>query len=165
MPSHALVSAAPTGSTARSTARSTVLLGLLVALLGSLLTMTAAPADAGTTLGQRAVTEASRHYGKPYQYGATGPHRFDCSGFTQYVFKRLGKSIPRTSRDQYARGIKIAKANKRIGDLIFTYNSSGRIYHVGIYAGRGYMWASPKTGDHVRKQRIWTSRYKVGRVR
>jgi cell wall-associated NlpC family hydrolase len=118
---------------------------------------------AQSSLGQRAITEASRHVGKPYQWGAVGPDRFDCSGYTLYVFQKLGKSLPHNSRQQYSVVRKIAKSSRQIGDLIFSYNSSG-IHHVGIYAGNGYMWHSPKSGDVVKKSKIWSSTYYVGRV-
>ena len=163
MPKHAAISLAP----ARTT-RLLVLAGLLVALVASMLTVSATTnsADAALTpFQQRLIAEAKSHAGKPYRWGATGPNRFDCSGYTGYVFAQVGKKLPRTSRDQYRVSQKISKANKRPGDLIFTYSSSGRIYHVGIYVGNGYMWASPKSGDVVRRQRIWTSMYRVGRVR
>jgi cell wall-associated NlpC family hydrolase len=116
-----------------------------------------------TSLGQRAVTEASRHKGAPYQYGAVGPDRFDCSGFTRYVWSRLGKSLPHNSGQQYGAVRHVAKSSAQVGDLIFIYSSSG-IYHVGIYAGGGYFWHSPHTGDVVKKAPIYTSSYYVGRV-
>lgn len=116
------------------------------------------------TLGQRVIQEASRHRGKPYQWGASGPHRFDCSGFTMYVWAKFGKRLPHNSAQQYSVVRKIAKSQARPGDLIFTYNSSGRIGHVGIYAGNGTMWAAPHSGAYVRHQRIYTSNYYVGRV-
>ncbi|MDX6273746.1 MAG: hypothetical protein QOJ92_956 [Frankiales bacterium] len=115
------------------------------------------------TLGSRAVTEASHHAGAPYQWGAAGPTRFDCSGFTRYVFGRLGKSLPHNSSQQYGSVHHISKSSMRVGDLIFIHDGGG-IYHVGIYAGSGYMWHSPHSGDHVRKGKIWTSSYYVGRV-
>lgn len=116
------------------------------------------------SLGKRVIQEASTHRGKPYQWGATGPSRFDCSGFTLYVYKQFGKTLPRTSRDQYAALRKVAKSEKRIGDLLFTYNSSGTIYHVGIYAGNGEMWHSPRSGDVVKRSAIFSNSYYVGRV-
>ena len=111
------------------------------------------------------IAEAARHRGKPYRYGATGPNSFDCSGFTGYVFRvALGKVLPRSSRDQYAGApIKLARGSERPGDLIFTYDSSGRIYHVGLYAGNGMMWHSPQSGDVVKYSSIYTRSYKVGR--
>ncbi|MCT4565613.1 MAG: SH3 domain-containing protein [Maledivibacter sp.] len=85
------------------------------------------------------VQEAKKLLGTPYKYGATGPSRFDCSGFTGYVFKKAGISIPRTSSEQSKVGKKVSKSNLQIGDLVF-FNSNGkgtRISHVGIYIGNG----------------------------
>lgn len=140
------------------------LLLLLTALLGSLLVATAAPASAAPTLGERAVAEAKRHLGKPYSYGATGPSRFDCSGFTLYVFSRFGKRLPHNSAQQYAKVHKVAKSSKRTGDLLFMKNRSGRITHVGIYNGAGKWYVAPKTGDVVKLQSLYSSNYVVGRV-
>ncbi|HVF20706.1 MAG TPA: NlpC/P60 family protein [Mycobacteriales bacterium] len=114
---------------------------------------------------QRLIAEAARHRGKPYRYGASGPNSFDCSGFTGYVFRTaLGKTLPRTSREQYAAApTKLPRGSERPGDLIFTYDSSGRIYHVGLYAGDGMMWHSPQSGDVVKYSSIFNRSYKVGR--
>ena len=79
------------------------------------------------------------------------------------MFGRFGKSLPHNSAQQYSVVHHISKSQVRVGDLIFIYEGGG-IHHVGIYAGSGYMWHSPKTGDHVRKAKIWTSAYYVGRV-
>lgn len=133
--------------------------------LGVLGTVPVAPAQAAPTLGQRALTEAARHYNKPYQYGAAGPSRFDCSGFTMYVFKRLGRSLPHQSSAQYnAPGVKkVTRSTLRFGDLVFTIRN-GRIGHVGIYAGNNQMWASTQTGDVVRKQSMSNRTLVFGRV-
>ena len=126
---------------------------------------TAAPASAlTTTLGQRAVSEARLHVGQPYRYGAAGPTRFDCSGFTLYVFSRLGRSLPHNAAMQYGRVRHIPNADKQIGDLIFTRRSDGSIGHVGIYAGGSDIWASVQTGDVVRRQSFAGRGYAVGRV-
>jgi cell wall-associated NlpC family hydrolase len=114
-------------------------------------------------LGERIVAEAARHIGAPYVYGATGPAAFDCSGFTRYVFGRLGISLPRTSAEQYAAVRHVGNADKRIGDLVFFRLGGGGVDHVGIYAGNNQILVAPKTGDHVRYQTIWTS-YAVGRA-
>jgi cell wall-associated NlpC family hydrolase len=114
-------------------------------------------------LGERAVREAARHLGAPYVYGATGPTAFDCSGFTGYVFARLGVRLPRTAAEQYDAVRHVSVADRQIGDLIFFRLGGGRIDHVGIYAGNDQIVVAPKTGDHVRYERIWTS-YTVGRV-
>lgn len=149
-------------------ARARVVLIVLLALVSSVLVtgLPASRAEAAdfsqTGFSQTVLDEAARHQGKPYRYGATGPDAFDCSGFTGYVYGRLGITIPRTSRDQYAALPKVAQGDRQPGDLIFNYNSGG-IYHVGIYAGGDRMWAAPRTGDHVRLQTMWTSQYLVAR--
>ena len=114
-------------------------------------------------LGERIVAEAAKHVGAPYVYGATGPGAFDCSGFTRYVFARLGIALPRTSAEQYAAVRHVSNADRQIGDLIFFRLGGGAVDHVGIYAGNNEMLVAPKTGDHVRYENIWTS-YSVGRV-
>lgn len=116
------------------------------------------------SLGQRAVQIAAQQRGKPYRWGATGPSSFDCSGFVTYIYKtRLGKSVPRTSAQQERYFPRVAQSAKRPGDLLF-FRTGGRVTHVGVYAGNGQMWASPTTGDRVKLQRIYTSRYTVGRL-
>lgn len=119
---------------------------------------------ATTNLGTRAVAEASRYRGAPYQWGAVGPTRFDCSGLTDYVFGRLGHRLPRTAASQYGALRHVSAAAKQAGDLVFFHDGGGYIYHVGIYAGRNQMWAATKPGDVVRLETIWTSSYYVGRV-
>ncbi len=77
---------------------------------------------------------------KPYVYGASGPSRFDCSGFTSYVFKQIGIEIPRTSKSQATIGTSIKKSELQVGDLVFFDTSgvnNGNISHVGIYIGNG----------------------------
>ncbi|MDT7546785.1 MAG: hypothetical protein QOE99_2895 [Actinomycetota bacterium] len=166
MPKHALSTACSPFDTAapqRTARRIPALLALLTALLGSLLVSTSAPADAATP-GTAAVQEASRHHGQPYHYGSAGPTRFDCSGFTLYVFSRFGKRLPHSSSAQYNVVRHIAKSSKQPGDLVFFRNSSGSIGHVGIYAGNGKMWDAPKSGDVVRLRALYSSNYVVGRI-
>jgi cell wall-associated NlpC family hydrolase len=116
-----------------------------------------------TTLGQRAVAEAERHKGQAYQYGAAGPTRFDCSGFTRYVYSRLGRSLPHNAAAQHDATKRVANSAKRPGDLIFT-SRGGQITHVGLYAGGSSMWSPVQTGDHVRLQSFSGRTYSVGRV-
>src|SRR3954454_3889760 len=122
----------------------------------------ASPASA-TTLGQRAVAAAYHHNGQPYVYGAAGPNRFDCSGFTMYVWGRMGKRLPHNAAQQYSSSAvrHIPKSSKAAGDLVFMKNSSGRITHVGIYASSNRWWVAPKSGDHVKLQTLYSSNYVV----
>jgi len=76
----------------------------------------------------------------PYVYGAEGPSKFDCSGFTHYVFKESGIRIPRTSSAQATVGTRIEKSQLKMGDLVF-FDTSGKyngvVTHVGIYIDNG----------------------------
>ena len=156
-------------SYAPTTARLALVAGLTGALvLPAAVVTTASPVHAQQTqeqgsFGERVVQEAARHDGKDYRYGATGPDAFDCSGYVQYVFAQLGRKLPRTSGEQYAASQKVAKGDKRPGDLIAIHSSSGRVTHVAIYAGGGDMWVASTGSDRVRLQAIYTDRYRVGR--
>jgi cell wall-associated NlpC family hydrolase len=94
------------------------------------------------------VAEAKKYLGLPYVYGGSTPAGFDCSGYTQYVYKNgAGISIPRVSRDQANYGIAVPYSQIRVGDLV-AFNSP--VDHVGIYIGNGKFIHSPKTGDVVK---------------
>lgn len=69
--------------------------------------------------GNTLLESAFMQLDKPYKYGKTGPDVFDCSGFTQYVFKVSGITIPRTSEQQSKAGESIDKTDIKPGDLIF----------------------------------------------
>lgn len=78
--------------------------------------------------------------GTPYKSGGTSPNGFDCSGFTSYVFDKLGIDLPRTSGSQAKTGTKVAKADLLPGDLVFFDTAGGNnstVSHVGIYVGDG----------------------------
>ncbi len=109
----------------------------------------------------QAVFLAAAQRGKPYRWAAAGPNAFDCSGLVQYVYKRLGVLLPRTTYAQYAAALHIPRSQMRPGDLIFLDG----LGHVGIYAGFGFIWHAPHTGDHVRLSLIWDKHYLVARPR
>ena len=78
--------------------------------------------------------------GRKYVWGATGPRTYDCSGFTQKIFRDAGISIPRVSRDQAKVGKYISYRNLRKGDMVFfdtKKHRSGKVTHVGMYLGNG----------------------------
>lgn len=88
-----------------------------------------------STLESRALAVAKTRLGDPYARGGAGPTRFDCSGLTQYSFKRAGKSLPRTAQGQYNATRHIPWQSRRPGDLVAVGYSSRSISHVGLYAG------------------------------
>jgi len=150
----------------RPAARLTVVLTLMLGLSGGVAVTGAAPAQAvvSATTASRALAYARSRNGAPYRYGAVGPTRFDCSGLTKWSYARVGKTLPRTTTQQYRATIRVSKASRRPGDLVF-FKSGSNIYHVGIYAGSNRVWHAPHTGDHVRLAVIWTSAVAYGRVR
>lgn len=98
------------------------------------------------------INTAKSFLGTPYQWGGTSPSGFDCSGFTQYILAQNGKSIPRTSQEQFASGQAVDKSQLQAGDLVF-YDWSGgtEATHVGIYEGNGKMIHAPHSGDVVKE--------------
>ena len=73
------------------------------------------------TEGQKLVAKAKEYLGTPYVWGGTTTSGFDCSGFTQYVYKQLGYSIKRTAAQQLTCGT--AVTNLQPGDLVFFTNT------------------------------------------
>ncbi|MFE2940814.1 C40 family peptidase [Streptomyces sp. NPDC059255] len=136
----------------------------LATVAGTMLAPGAASEAEAATLSVRALKIAESKKGSPYMYGATGPHRFDCSGLTLYSFKKAGKQLARTAQAQYNQTRHISSSSRRKGDLVF-FHSGRYVYHVGIYAGNGRIWHSPKTGSLVRLERIWSRSVLYGRVR
>ncbi len=114
--------------------------------------------------------EAKEHLGKSYVWGAIGPAKFDCSGFTSFVCRKNGISIPRTSIMQGEVGIKVVRKELKEGDLIFFDTSKekkGYITHVGIYLGdNNFIHASSANKEVVissLNQSFYKARFKWGR--
>ncbi len=74
-----------------------------------------------------------KHLRRAYRMGGSGPYAFDCSGFTMYMFKELGVSLPHNSVEQSKVGEKVSQKHAQKGDLVFYAGSKGSaIGHVGI---------------------------------
>ncbi|TCP30916.1 putative peptidoglycan binding protein [Scopulibacillus darangshiensis] len=78
--------------------------------------------------------------GSPYKWGGTTPNGFDCSGFLDYVYQKVGIDLPRTTNDIYKAGTKVSSPSP--GDIVFfdnTYGNYGSGYatHAGVYVGNG----------------------------
>lgn len=102
--------------------------------------------------GADLVARAKRKLGDPYQYGATGPNAFDCSGLMQETYGEVGIKIPRTSEEQWRFGSAVTADQLQAGDLVFTAGSDGTAAnpgHVGMYDGAGGVIQAPHTGTDV----------------
>jgi len=88
--------------------------------------------------------------GIAYVYGGDDPSGFDCSGFTQYVYRKAGISIPRTASAQQREGTRVSSPQP--GDLVF-YGSPA--WHVGIFTGGDMMIDSPRTGKSTSERNMF----------
>lgn len=107
----------------------------------------AAPAPQ-PAIGAIVVDYAAQQIGKPYAWGASGPGAFDCSGLTSRAWAAVGVTIPRVSREQYARLNRVPYGQAQPGDIVAYGNPT--VYHVAIYAGAGQMIEAPNAGKTVR---------------
>ncbi len=83
----------------------------------------------------KVIAYAQAQLGKPYQWGATGPDAYDCSGLTMMAYRAAGLVIPRTSQAQWTFGQQIPASQARAGDLVFFAGADGTSAapgHVGI---------------------------------
>jgi cell wall-associated NlpC family hydrolase len=153
---------------------------------------TAAPA---TPWAVGAITDARRWLGTPYSAGGgnlDGPTTgwcsssapdngrdssgacaaqntvgFDCSSLMVRIFHAAGRSLPRTSRQQWKIGVHVALADLRPGDLLFwasDLSNPGSIHHVALYIGHGLMVQAPHTGGHVEVAAVYLNGL-IGAVR
>ena len=110
---------------------------------------------------------AYRHIGARYVYGASGPYRFDCSGFTKYVLKQYGVNLPHSAALQARQGRPVRRSGLMPGDLVF-FDTFGRgISHVALYVGDNKVVhaTNPRDGVVVSSlsERYWSARYVTAR--
>ncbi len=107
---------------------------------------------------------ASRYLGVTYVYGGSSASGLDCSGFVSIVYRELGVTLPRTSREQFLSGIAVKRSDLEPGDLVF-FDTLGRgaVSHVGIYLGDGeFIHAASNPGKVITsrlEERYYATRY------
>ena len=110
--------------------------------------------------GSSVVSYAKQFLGCKYVYGGTSPSGFDCSGFTQYVYKHFGVNLNRTAAAQYSNGKSVTSL--QAGDLVM-FGKSG-INHVGIYIGGNTFIHAANPSQGVRTDSMSTGYYKTNYV-
>lgn len=117
---------------------------------------------------QKLVRVGLKQRGDQYVAGAAGPNSFDCSGFTQWVYKKAsGKYLPHYSGAQMNQARRISPRNLKPGDLLFF--GPGGSQHVSMYIGKGRMVHATNPRTDVRVDSIhngyWRGRFAgAGRV-
>jgi peptidoglycan DL-endopeptidase CwlO len=116
-----------------------------------------------STQAEKAVAFAYAQLGKPYQWGATGPGSYDCSGLVQAAWAAAGVAIPRDTYEQWAALPHIWVSAIQPGDLLYMDG----IGHVVMYVGNGYIIDAPQTGMDVQKVPLagWYTATLVGAAR
>ena len=99
---------------------------------------------------------ALSHVGKPYQWGASGPNSYDCSGLTLWAWAQAGVSLPHSSGMQYGATQRVSSSDWQPGDLLFF---GSPIHHVAMYIGNGQLVEAPYTGASVRVTSAYRSDY------
>lgn len=97
--------------------------------------------------GGAAVRYAVRQIGKPYVWGAEGPNSFDCSGLTSQAWAHAGRTIPRTSQEQWRQLPRVPMNALRPGDLVVYFPKAT---HVALYIGNGLVVQAPRPGSRVK---------------
>ena len=151
-----------------------ILLGLLFGkLLGNV--SSGGDSDIGKVLGigttpaatdskqSAIIVTAQKYLGAPYVWGGSTPDGFDCSGFTQYVMKQNGITIPRTAAEQFAAGTPVDKSSLRVGDMVFFTTYKPGASHVGFYMGDGKFIHASSSSEGVTISKLaetyYTERY------
>lgn len=108
-----------------------------------------------------AVQAAESRLGDWYQWGATGPNTFDCSGLVMWAYEQVGISLPHYSGSQYDDTTHIPMSDLQPGDLVF-FSNPGE--HVAMYVGNGEIIEAPHTGAQVHIVPMYSQFTLAGRV-
>jgi murein DD-endopeptidase / murein LD-carboxypeptidase len=148
----------------------TVSLCAVIGFTGLAMANTPAASAATTSKADKIIALGNKYLGVKYLFGSPSgsTKAFDCSSFTQYLFGKFGIKLPRVSSSQATKGVKVAKANLKKGDLVFfkVARTGNKIGHVGIYIGNNKMLNTyGSTGVTVSSMNTsyWKSHYVTAR--
>ncbi len=114
-------------------------------------------------LREQLVKTARNFIGVPYRWGGESPEKgFDCSGFTMAVYRLNGLMLPRSSWQQWNKGLPVTKGSLKKGDLVFfATNGRGKVSHVGIYVGKGKFIHAPGKGKQIKIDSLENSYFRT----
>jgi lipoprotein Spr len=143
-------------------------LGMAVLIGGTTIAADMPTAHAAVAASSRAsgIIATGKHYlGVRYKFGAhTGnTSSFDCSSFTQYLFRKYGVNLPRTANQQSRAGRYVSRGQLKPGDLVFFYSP---VHHVAIYIGNGkilHTFGKPGVTITNLNSGWWNSHYATAR--
>lgn len=136
----------------------TKLLYVLVIILFTVLFYSPNTSLAASNKTTPIISTAKSLIGSPYRSGGIMPSGFDCSGFVNYVYKKQGILLSRSSLSLWSSGGKKVSSLEP-GDLLF-FNTNGKtISHVAIYIGGGQFIHSASYGG-VKIDNLSASYYK-----
>lgn len=100
------------------------------------------------------VSSGLEKIGCTYVFAATGPSKFDCSGFVRYCYKQVGITLKHSAYYQgYTEGFRIERDELLPGDIVcFNTNLSDDdlVDHTGIYLGNDkFVHASSSAGKVI----------------
>jgi cell wall-associated NlpC family hydrolase len=103
----------------------------------------AAVHQAPSTIAAQIITFAMAQIGKPYQWGATGPDAYDCSGLIYAAYRSVGITLPRTTFGMWDLTPHIPEGQAEPGDIVFFNTGPGTAPdhpgHAGLVIGNGQM--------------------------
>lgn len=124
-------------------------------------------AQAATPETLSLISVSKEYIGTPYKFGAPAgvTYAFDCSSFTQFLFRGLNVTLPRTSTAQATVGVKVPKSSLSTGDLVFFKTNGKSISHVAIYAGNNKIIHSSSKGVNISdlNTSYWSKNYVTAR--
>jgi cell wall-associated NlpC family hydrolase len=130
---------------------------------------TTTSSSSSSSKGSSIVSYAKEYLGVKYSYGGASSKGFDCSGYTMYVMKHFGYSLPHTATGQLGYGTSVAKSDLQAGDLVFFCDpsrSGGKAAsHVGIYIGSNQFIHASSGGGKVQINSLseaYYSQYYIG---
>ncbi len=119
-----------------------------------------------TESGSSAVALAKQYVGTKYVYGGASPSGFDCSGFTMYIMRQLGVSLPHSATSQWQSGFgtKVySVSDLQPGDLVYfndpKRNAGKACSHTGFYIGGGEIIHASSSKSGVVKSDLTSGYY------